>query len=306
MIFLIDSSIYIFRAWQSIPLSVKNRFDHADNAVQGLAESLCQILEVHKPDYMVCAFDECFRQGLRNKMYPQYKADRPPAPEDLAPQFARCKQLVQIMGIAAFGSDQVEADDIIGHFASLAQAAKIPATIVSGDKDLVQFITPADRFWDLGRRPMASYEDVCKRFKIRPDQIPDWLALSGDKSDNIPGVPGVGATTAARLLVKWNNLDNLFANLGEVANMRFRGAIRVSRLLYEHKDTVRFARTLTGLIKDDRLPETLTGLTRKVPERLQLQKELFEFGFTESLSETLARRISKTAISPTSNPPANG
>ena len=295
MIFLIDSSIYIFRAWQTLPLSVRNRFNLADNAVQGLAESLCQILEMHKPAYMVCAFDECFRQGLRNQIYPEYKADRPPAPEDLAPQFARCKQLVQIMGIAAFGSDQVEADDIIGHFASIAQAEHMPATIVSGDKDLVQFITPADRFWDLGRRPIASYEDICKRFKIRPDQIPDWLALSGDKSDNIPGVPGVGPTTAARLLVKWNDLDNLFANLGEVANMRFRGAIRVSRLLYEHKDTVRFARTLTGLLKDDRLPKNLSGLKRMVPEQQQLREDLFEFGFNESLSETLARRISRTA-----------
>lgn len=297
MLFLIDSSIYIFRAWQNTPLSVRNRFNHIDNAVQGLAESLCHIIELHQPDYMVCAFDECFRQGVRNKLYPQYKADRPPAPEDLAPQFARCKQLAQAMGIAVYGSDQVEADDIIGQFAGIAQSQKVPATIVSGDKDLVQFITPADRYWDLGRRPMADYEEVCKRFKIRPDQIPDWLALSGDRSDNIPGVPGVGSSTAARLLIKWNTLDNLLDNLGEVAMMRFRGATRVSRLLYENKESIHLARSLTGLIRDERLPDTLAAFKRQKPDEQATRQALYELGFSESLSESLAKRICKAPAS---------
>jgi 5'-3' exonuclease len=302
MLFLIDSSIYIFRAWQSIPQSVKNRFDVTDNAVQGLAESLCHIIELHKPDYMVCAFDECFRQGVRNKLYPQYKADRPPAPAELAPQFARCKQMASAMGIAVFGSGRVEADDIIGQFAQIAQAQQMPATIVSGDKDLAQFITPADRYWDLGRRPMANYDEVSKRFKIRPDQIPDWLALSGDKSDNIPGVPGVGATTAARLLIKWDTLENLLANLGEVPMMRFRGATRVSRLLYEHKESIYLARSLTGLIRDDKLPDSLSALKRGKPEKQVIQQALFELGFTESLSESIATRISKASQIQSSGP----
>lgn len=294
MLFLVDSSIYIFRAWQSVPLSVKNRFDDTDNAVQGLADSLCHIIETHRPGYMVCAFDECFRQGVRNKLYPQYKADRPPAPEELAPQFARCKQLAQAMGIATYGSDRVEADDIIGQLAGVANAQQMPATIVSGDKDLAQFITPLDHYWDLGRRPMANYDEICKRFKIRPEQIADWLALSGDKSDNIPGVPGVGSATAARLLVKWGNLDNLLDNLGEVAMMRFRGAIRVSRLLYEHKESIRFARSLTGLIRDDRLPVSLEALRRETPDRQVLQSALYDLGFPDTLSQTLAQRIAKS------------
>lgn len=296
MLFLIDSSIYIFRAWQGLPLGVRNRFGEADNAVQGLAETLSRIIEVHRPAYMVCAFDECFRQGIRNQLYAQYKADRPPAPEDLAPQFARCKQLAKAMGIPCFGSDRVEADDIIGQFAEMANASEMPVTIVSGDKDLAQFVTQNDRYWDLGRRPIASYQEVHKRFKIRPEQMADWLALCGDKSDNIPGVPGVGPSTAARLLNKWQTLDKLLANLGDVSMMGFRGAPRVSRLLYEHKDGIHFARSLTGLIRDDRLPQNLQALVRTPPDKQVLQQAMHELGLPETLCESVARRASIAAV----------
>ena len=292
MLFLIDSSIYIFRAWQTLPVSVRNRFGEADNAVQGLAETLCRIIELHRPAYMVCAFDECFRQGVRNQRYAAYKADRPPAPEDLAPQFARCKQLATAMGIPCFGSDQVEADDIIGQFAELANADGTPVTIVSGDKDLAQFVRFNDRYWDLGRRPIASYQEVHKRFKIKPEQIADWLALCGDRSDNIPGVPGVGPATAARLLTKWHTLDNLLANLGDVAMMGFRGAPRVSRLLYEHKEGIHFARSLTGLIKDDRLPQDLQAMVRTPPDKEAMQQAIYELGLPDALCEKIARRAS--------------
>ncbi len=290
MLFLVDTSIYIFRAWQNLPSTVRNRFDEPDNAVQGLAETLCGIIDSYCPQHMVCAFDECSRQGIRHQIYPEYKADRPPAPEDLAPQFERCKRLVSALGIPGYGSDQTEADDVIGQFADLARAQGQQITIVSGDKDLAQFVREQDRYWDLGRRPIATYQEVHKRFKVRPEQMADWLALCGDKSDNIPGAPGVGPSTAARLLNKWDNLDNLMANLGEVAMMRFRGAPRVSRILYEHKETIYFARSLTGLIRDDRLPDSLEAMLRTPKKREEIQQSLFDLGFTESLSESLSIR----------------
>ena len=291
MLFLIDSSIYIFRGWQSLPATTRNRLDQPDGAVQGFTETLCHLIENHQPAMMVCAFDECFRQGIRNKLYPQYKADRPPAPEDLAPQFARCKQVAIALGISTFGSDQVEADDIIGHFANLAQQQALPSTIVSGDKDLAQFVGTEDFYWDFGRKPIASYDDVRKRFKLRPDQIADWLALSGDKSDNIPGVPGVGPATAARLLTKWDDLETLLANLGEVAMMRFRGAPRISRLLFEHKADIALARSLTGLIKDERLPTSLELCSRKPMSAESVIQALHQIGFTEELAARVAGRV---------------
>ena len=290
-LFLVDSSIYVFRGWQGLPADTRNRFGEPDNAVQGFTETLCHIIENHKPAMMLCAFDECFRKGIRNQLYPAYKADRPPAPEDLAPQFARCKQVAQAIGIATLGSDSEEADDIIGHFAGLAASREIPVTIVSGDKDLAQFIRQQDRYWDYGRRPMASYDELHKRFKIRPEQIADWLALSGDKSDNIPGVPGVGPTTAARLLNKWNDLDTLLANLGEVSMMRFRGAPRVSRLLYEHKAAIAMARSLTGLIHDERLPDNLDCCQRQPRDEASLTTALSDAGLPDDLAQRTARRL---------------
>jgi DNA polymerase-1 len=290
MMFLIDSSIYIFRAWQTLNTDTRNRFDEPDNAVQGFTETLCHILETHRPQYFVCAFDECFRQGIRNKLYPEYKAGRPPAPADLTPQFAKCKQVAQILGLPTIGSSKVEADDIIGHFAGKAQAKKQRITIVSGDKDLAQFVSVDDLYWDLGRRPIAGYADLHKRFKVRPEQIADWLALAGDKSDNIPGVPGVGPTTAARLLNKWENLDTLLANLGEVAMMKFRGAPRVSRLLYENKTNIALARSLTGLIHDDGLPDDIDACLRKTPSRGNVTEALIAMGFEEPLAQRVAKR----------------
>ncbi|ASJ70461.1 5'-3' exonuclease [Granulosicoccus antarcticus] len=290
-LFLVDSSIYVFRGWQGLPADTRNRFGEPDNAVQGFTETLCQIIENHRPTMMLCAFDECFRKGIRNQLYPAYKADRPPAPQDLVPQFARCKQVAQALGIMTQGSDQVEADDIIGHFAGMASRQDLPVTIVTGDKDLAQFITENDLYWDYGRRGIATYDEVHKRFKIRPEQIPDWLALSGDKSDNIPGVPGVGPTTAARLLNKWNDLENLLANLGEVSMMRFRGAPRVSRLLYEHKSTIALARSLTGLINDDRLPQDLTTCERPPRDERLLFNALVDAGLMDDLAERTARRL---------------
>lgn len=292
MLFLIDSSIYIFRAWQTLPAETRNRFDEPDNAVQGFAETLCHIIETYRPEAMVCAFDECYRQGARNKIYPQYKAGRPPAPEDLAPQFARCKKVAGILGLTTLGSDKVEADDIIGHFAIRAQQENWPVTIVSGDKDLAQFVSEKDLYWDLGRRSISDYNEVHKRFKVRPEQIADWLALSGDKSDNIPGVPGVGPTTSARLLNKWGDIDTLLANLGEVAMMKFRGAPRVSRLLYENKEAIALARSLTGLIDDDRLPSDLSVCTRKNPDSQTMIEELHAMGFEHSLATRIAKRTS--------------
>jgi 5'-3' exonuclease len=290
MIFLIDSSIYIFRAWQTLSTDTRNRFDEPDNAVQGFTETLCHIIETHRPRHIVCAFDECYRQGIRNKLYPKYKADRPPAPADLTPQFAKCKQVAQILGLPTLGSSKVEADDIIGHLARKAQAQILPVTIVSGDKDLAQFVSADDLYWDLGRRPIAGYADLYKRFKVRPEQIADWLALAGDKSDNIPGVPGVGPTTAARLLNKWEDLDTLLANLGEVAMMKFRGAPRVSRLLYENKANIALARSLTGLIHDDKLPDDLDTCLRKSPSSDDVIEALIAMGFEETLAQRVAKR----------------
>jgi 5'-3' exonuclease len=290
-LYLIDASIYIFRGWQGLPGNTRNRFGEPDNAVQGFTETLCHIIENHRPPMMLCAFDESSRKGTRNRIYPPYKADRPPAPEDLVPQFARCRQVAEALGLASLGSDQVEADDIIGHFSALAQDLDLPVTIVTGDKDLAQFVREHDHYWDFGRRELAGYEDLRRRFRVRPEQIADWLALCGDKSDNIPGVPGVGPSIAARLLIRWNDLQTVMANLEAVSMMRFRGAPRVSQLLYEHRSEIELARSLTGLVVDTRLPQDLAGCHRQPLEEVVLSESLRDAGFHDDLALRVARRL---------------
>ena len=202
MLYLIDSSIYIFRAWQTLPGSIENTLGEPANAVIGFTDTLARIINDEQPTHMVCAFDQNNGKGARRDIYPEYKSNREPAPPDLAVQFQRCFELAKLFGIPSFGSASVEADDIIGSMALLANKQSMPVTIVSADKDLAQFITCGDTYWNFAKKLKMSEKDIYNRFKAEPSQIADMLAICGDKVDNIPGVPGVGMATAARLLKK--------------------------------------------------------------------------------------------------------
>ena len=290
MLYLFDASIYLFRAWHEIDDSRRNTRGEPFNAVAGFADTLLALLAESDLDELIVAWDDCHRQGLRNRLLASYKSERPPAHPRLVPQFDLCRRLVEALAIPAYGSREVEADDIIGHFAALAKQAGQPVTVVSGDKDLIQYVGPADRYWDYRRHPPASYGLLGKRLRLAPEQVADWLALSGDKSDGIPGVPGIGPGTAARLLRRWQNLDNLFANLESVADMRFRGAPSVARNLFEHKATVALARQLTGPLPDPALPDTLDGIARAMVEPEPLRIALVQLGFDAAEARDLARR----------------
>ncbi len=291
MVYLIDSSIYIFRAWQTLPSSLRNRYGEPVNAVFGFANTLAQIIEHKQPHYMVCAFDQSFRQGIRNEIYPPYKADRPPAPPELNAQFSRCIDVARAMGIPSFGSTRVEADDIIGQLADVAHKAGQQVTIVSADKDLAQFIETGDIYWNLSRKQRYDRLALYRRFKVQTNQIADWLALCGDKVDNIPGVPGVGPATAAKLLSKWGTLETLMDNIEGVATMRFRGAPRVSELLREHSESIQLARKLTGLIADPDIPSTIASMRRELPNRKTLLEQLMSTGLNQNHCAQLAARV---------------
>jgi len=291
MLCLVDSSIYIFRAWQSLPTTLADSQGRAANAVFGFADILATILQHIRPDHIACAFDSGQRTGIRQKIYPAYKANRPAAPEELKIQFSLCQEVAGIFGCECVSSPAVEADDLIGSLAQLAQAAAEPVTIISGDKDLAQFITPDDTYWDFGRHGRQSHKALETRFKVRMHQMADMLALCGDKTDNIPGVPGIGPTTAARLLKKWGNIDVLFANADKVAQMRFRGAPRIAALLQEHEQTVHLARQLTGLVTDPALKLSLSACTYQAPSRETVEQNLIQLGFPATRSAALAQRV---------------
>jgi 5'-3' exonuclease len=250
-VYLIDSSIYIFRAWYTFDASILDRDGRPANAVFGFGDFLLQLLRQTKAAHLACAFDSSQTDSYRKSLYPAYKANRAPAPDELRYQFARCREFCRAVGIAEFGSARFEADDIIGSLAQRYRERGYAVTVVSADKDLAQLVRGEhDQWWDFARGVRLDTHGVRKHFGVWPQQIADMLALSGDKVDNIPGIPGVGYTTAARLLHKFDNLDGVLANVAGIAAMKFRGAARIQALVKAHLHLLPLNQRLTTVVTD--------------------------------------------------------
>ena len=170
------------------------------HALYGFARFLVDLIERAKPHYLAVAFDASLSTSFRNRIYPAYKANRDPAPPDLLLQFERCRQFCTHLGVAWFDSPEFEADDIIGTLAARMREQGLRSTLVTRDKDLAQLITPGDVYWDYAGDIRYHHGEIEERFGVPPDRYADYLALTGDAVDNIPGVPGVGPKTATVLM----------------------------------------------------------------------------------------------------------
>ncbi len=294
-LYLIDSSIYIFKAWNALSSSITNSEGQVANATYGFSEFLLQLIEYEAPVFMICAFDKSRALSARKKIYPAYKANRQPAPEALKEQFSWCEEFAQGLGIPSFASPKYEADDIIGTLANHAREQGLQNIIISADKDLIQFIGTNDIFWDFTQKRRYNLRDIRKRYNLNPAQIPDMLALAGDKVDNIPGVPGVGMRTASRLLFKWGSLDNLYANLDKAAEMKFRGAKRAVQLVGEHRELVYRSRKLTGLLMDDSLPNKVSDLKISPSDEPKMEELYQRFNFSSQRKARWQRVLEKHA-----------
>lgn len=256
--YLIDSSIYIFRAWHVYDESITDAQGNPSNAVFGFSDFLFQLLKQKQPQYIACAFDSNQTDSYRRQLYPEYKANRPPASPELKHQFEQCRLFCQAVGIPEFGSNRYEADDIIGSLATYFRDQGFAITVVSADKDLTQLILgEEDAWWDFARGTVLNRRGVEKQFGVKPEQIPDMLALSGDKIDNIPGIPGVGYTTASKILKKFPDVDTILDNIEAVAEMKFRGASRIKALLHAHRDMLPLNKLLTTVVCDMHLQDHL-------------------------------------------------
>lgn len=245
---LIDASIYVFRAWYSMPDDFADPHGRPTNAVYGFARFLCEFLEHTDSRHVAVAFDESLSTSFRNEIYPDYKANREPAPADLERQFGWCKDLVGSLGVPVYVHDRFEADDLIASLSRYWRRRGHPVCVITGDKDLAQLVEgPDDAWWDFARNNRLDLAGIEARFGVRPGQIADYLALTGDPVDNIPGVPGVGPKTAAALLAHFQHLDGLFQRLDELAFLKIRGAKSLLPRLRRHEATVRLSRRLTGL-----------------------------------------------------------
>jgi DNA polymerase I len=269
-LYLIDASIYVFRAWHTMPDEFQDKDGWPTNAVQGFARFMLDVLERERPKHIAVAFDEALDSCFRNAMYPAYKANRDPAPEALKRQFVHCKTLCAAIGLTVLGHSEYEADDLIGSALSHARAAGHRGIILSADKDLSQLLHIGDEQWDYARNQRWGAHGVRARHGVEAHQIADYLALSGDAVDNIPGVPGIGAKTAAVLLAHFGDLDSVLARVEEIPFLRFRGAAQAAVKLREHRDNALLFRQLTTIACDIPLGDAAPRFHRNTADAASL------------------------------------
>lgn len=289
-VYLVDASVYVFRAWFSMPDSFADHAGRPTNAVYGFARFLCELIEQTGARDLAVAFDESLTTSFRNEIYPDYKANRDPAPPDLERQFAWCKDLARHVGLPIYADKRFEADDLIASLAHHCRQRQRAVCVVSGDKDLAQLVaSDHDEWWDFARRRRLNADGIQEHFGVRPTQIPDFLALTGDSVDNIPGVPGIGPKTAAALLAHFGDLDSLYLRLEEIAWLKIRGARTLAARLREHEAAARLARQLTGLAIDIERVKRDPRVDRDRGNADALDALLDTLGFGRPLRERLQR-----------------
>ncbi|WP_294392472.1 DNA polymerase I [uncultured Sphingomonas sp.] len=281
-LYLVDGSGYIFRAYHRLP-PLTNKHGQPAGAVYGFTTMMWKLVEeLHAadgPTHMAVIFDASSKT-FRNDMYDQYKAHRPPPPEDLKPQFPVIREATRAFSLPCIEEEGLEADDIIACYSKAALAAGWKVTIVSTDKDLMQLIEP-DRLdmLDTMNNRRLSVEHVQEKFGVRPEQLGDVLALMGDSVDNVPGVPGVGPKTASELINTHGDLEGVLAAASEIKKPKLRQA------LIDHADAARLSRELVRLVCDRSLPQPLDELAMKGLPKEPLQAFLADQGFRSLLTK---------------------
>ncbi len=287
---LVDGSLYVCRAWFAPGPDVFDADGAPAHAVHGFARFLLDLIERSRPTHLAVAFDESLTTCFRNEIYADYKANRPPAPPDLLRQFDGCRRIAQALGATVLRDTRYEADDLIGSALETLRRGGLRSVIVSADKDFGQLIGLHDEQWDPPRNQRWDGAGVKSRLGVRPDQVADYLALTGDAIDNIPGVPGIGPKTAAILLSHFGTLDALLDRADEVAFLRLRGAAAISRKLGEHAALARLSRQLTGIALDAPVPTEEGAYRRRMfGDELDALLDRFNFGaLTRARVRTLA------------------
>lgn len=242
-LFLVDGSGFIFRAYHALPPLTRPDGTPV-GAVMGFCNMLSKLLSTHRDAHIAVIFDAA-RKNFRNDIYADYKAHRPPAPEDLVPQFPLMREAAVAFGLPIMEMEGYEADDIIATYAKLAEAEGTKVTIVSSDKDLMQLVRGDIKLMDPMKQIMIGAAEVFEKFGVTPDKVIDVQALCGDASDNVPGVPGIGVKTAAELINTYGSLENLLDNTTQIKQPKRRETLetnaelaRISKKLVTLCDTV--------------------------------------------------------------------
>ena len=265
---LIDGSAYIFRAYYALP-PMSRKDGTPVNAVFGFTNMLVKLIEDYREEKLIVIFDAA-RENFRNKIFPEYKANRGETPEDLIPQFDLIKQCVEAFKIPQLEIEGFEADDIIGSYSNLASKLKISSLIVSSDKDLMQLVNEKVEMLDPMKNKKIGIPEVIEKFGVEPKKVIQIQALTGDKVDNIPGAPGIGPKTALELIKEFGDIENLIKNANKIKQEKRKNIIKDSQ------DDIRVSLKLVSLDKEIDLPLAIQDIKPFV-EIIDNQKSINNF-----------------------------
>jgi len=299
-LYLIDASGYVFRAFHALPPLTRPSDGLPVGAVAGFCNMLWKLLEDLKagdqPTHFACVFDKS-EHTFRNEYYPQYKAHRPPAPEDLVPQFPLIRDAAVAFGTPALELAGFEADDLIATYARQAEARGARVSIVSSDKDLMQLVTDRICLLDTMKDRKICEPEVFEKFGVTPDKVVDVQSLCGDSVDNVPGVPGIGIKTAAQLIQEYGSLEALLERASEIKQPKRRES------LITYAEQARISKYLVTLREDAPLPCELDELGVTDPEADTLLAFLNRMEF-RTLTKRVAERLGADAVSPRAPAPS--
>jgi DNA polymerase-1 len=290
-LYLVDGSGFIFRAFHALPPLTRKSDGLPVGAVAGFCNMLWKLLVDMKaqedaPTHLAVIFDHSERT-FRNQLYADYKAHRPPPPEDLVPQFPLVREATKAFGVPCLEQPGYEADDLIAAYACKVRDLGGEVMIVSSDKDLMQLVGPQVSMLDTMKNVRIGPEQVAEKFGVPPEKVVDVQALCGDSVDNVPGAPGIGVKTAAALILEYGDLDSLLARAAEIKQQKRR------ETLIEFADQIRLSRELVRLDCDTPLPATIDELAAEEPDGPVLAEFLERMEF-----RTLARRVEAHAKGP--------
>jgi DNA polymerase-1 len=287
---LVDGSGYIFRAYYALP-PMNNSKGIPTNAVYGFCNMMLRLIEEHPQDKILLILD-AGKNTFRNTLYPEYKANRGEAPEDLIPQFGIIREAIEAFGLDVIEKKDFEADDVIASYVKYGEENKIPTTVFSSDKDLFQLLSPNTRIMDPMKNVEIDEAKVMEKFGVGSDRITDVQALIGDSVDNIPGVPGIGPKTAAKLINEFGTFEELLEKKEQISN------VRIKNLIHDHEESAKISHQLVILKNDLELPIKIEKL-KEFDDSPKLNDFFKKYEF-KSLIRTSANEtkphVSKTKI----------
>ncbi len=271
-IIIIDGYSFVFRAYHAMPALSRPKDGKPVGALYGFISMLIRVLLDMKPTHLVVVLD-CGKKTHRHEIYPEYKANRPPPPEDLVPQFPLIREAITALNIKTIEQPGYEADDVIATLAHKALHNQEEVLIISSDKDLMSLVNGHTKMYDAIRSKEIGAEEVKAKYGVSPDKIRDFLALVGDTSDNIPGIPGVGPKTASELLNKFGDIEGIYSHIDDIKQSKRKQA------LIDNQELLSLSRTLVTLVSDLALDVNFADLKSQPVDSKILLEFLHEQGF---------------------------